>query len=1534
MKKLLYVSTLLLFAIFGTTVYASPTVDKVFQECKKSHDIDKCIQSKIKITNRAKKGGTGGSPFTNLYADISKKPNGCSNGDFEGSFADWQGFRMKHSSGITPVENGLTMLSPFLSNACADNTYGDTCVKVENGGTSPIVPSISTNISGKSMRLGGNGTSSTGYAAEGIAKKFVVTAANSIYYFKYAIVMDVSHPGGSSAFFQARAIDSSGNTVDVYNELANASNPFIKKTSQVPHGYGTQYYRDWRCAKLDLSSHIGQEVVVYFLNSDCAAGGHRATTYIDDVCVVCDNSAQEGNITATTKPCLSSNGSTVSGSVNWPNITGITNKSIELKIYQNGTLVGTVTNPTISGNSYSFDINKTVFPNSNCFDIVVEQHYSIPDMNGNLQEVVNYSSESKGGKNEGLVPGENNDICLDCNNSDDLAPKQCLSVEPKLTCSKAGWRVELNSFTPTNYSASNTDITVLAPSGVTATKWGSKWYLNGANAGDTIRLNLHGADTGAGKFKDGDLCCDGEVNVTIPQDQNCTPSYPEINVMKSYKDGVFKLHLGLLGEVDAPQVLTIIDRVPAGITITGIDPRSTSSWACSNSFPVSGSANLVCGYIGSMPVSGTQELFLTATIDSKESVTNCMDVGIIQSDGTSIYIDPQQASCVTVDNNQTDDNNTENNSTGCQTDADCPSGYCHQGMCIIPDDGNNTNGGTDDNGTTGADVPLTCSSNIIIVADESGSIAEAGAINNVKDAIRNLVKGYKGNGSKAAVIHFSNNAQLVKPMTTIETAGVAPNQENAFTNGYNPTVGQTNWEAGLKEALNQVNANPGPEIVFFITDGQPNKYLDANGNVQSGSEAQSVAEAVAVANQINSSGGRIVAIGVGDISSSATAQSNLNQIASSNEDAIVGQTSDLNSIIGEYVTKSCSDIFLKKYISPSSVNLHTQDINSYKPVVTLSVTNSSPSNMTNIVVEDALPAPKMTYNSTVSQSVGTVSSVPSNRVRWTIPTLAPNATAVAKFKVNVSGVAGDKIKNYAQVVSIDQNVASLPSNLANPVTGPLNLSDKDEGYSYISIYDYNTTGGSSGCDPNTSPDKCLSVTKKYKYTEGNCMPGHQCVYDVTIHNNSNVPYTGNINITDSMTPASLGANITVTANGSAPTPICSPNPTAIPFSCIQSTDLPAYATWTYTITMSSVPQGAVKNCFKAGASAEKCFNFPSSNKSKPQPDIPVVITPTKPDVKPKPIIDKPKPVDEKPKPLIVVSRGNLSLYKRGPKVCKAGGICTFTLTVKNRGRGTYTGPATVQDRSREFRGKLIKTRGKGWRCRTTRGGYVCNNPKLRLRAGASSQIKLSIRIPKRAKGYLTNCAKLDVLQGSNRVRAIQTMLLAAGYNTGAVNGSMNKRTIRALKAYARASGLKGKKAQRVAIKRLLAKYPFIRSKNSCVKVKIKESKPECKRGQHFNGKQCVTCPRGSYWDKKHRRCVAKQVVKTCPRGYVLYKNRCYKEQRRSECPRGQEIDKRTGTCKRKLDVGTVLNIINVVGNIIGGGGGGKPDKEPHHKGGI
>ena len=89
-------------------------------------------------------------------------------------------------------------------------------------------------------------------------------------------------------------------------------------------------------------------------------------------------------------------------------------------------------------------------------------------------------------------------------------------------------------------------------------------------------------------------------------------------------------------------------------------------------------------------------------------------------------------------------------------------------------------------------VPKVCGLNVIFVVDESGSIDTAGATGNVLSALTSAASIFNTNGSKAALIHFSDNAQTVLPLATTTYGSI--------TTGYAPTGG-TNWEAGLAAAL-------------------------------------------------------------------------------------------------------------------------------------------------------------------------------------------------------------------------------------------------------------------------------------------------------------------------------------------------------------------------------------------------------------------------------------------------------------------------------------------------------------------------------------------------------------------------------------------------------------------------------------------------------------------------------------------------------------------------------------------------------------
>ena len=387
--------------------------EKILDQCKSSgtKDIPGCIDKEmssgkygISAVRQEMKSGITPSYFSELFNKTPVSTDACANGNFEQDMAGWTGFRMKHTANALPHENGMSAQTPFLSNAC-NTSYGQSCLAMETGGTDPqLAPAISLNktFAGKSLRMGDY--TSVGRGAEGVARKFRVNASNSRYTFKYAIQMDRSHPGGDSAFFQAIAIDAQGNIIDRYDEVAEAANPFIQSSAN-----GAEYYRDWQCAELDLSPALNQDVLVYFLNSDCGQGGHNGHTYLDEVCGSCAGNTQGFiEINASTDSCLK-RGETqgIGGNFNVP--AGATNVSVEMQVFRNGSLVTTLTNGTISGGTYNFNVTQADFPEKECYDLVAVLKFNLKNMNNQTVPVEVVSSSENGFK-----VGQNNDLCLNC----------------------------------------------------------------------------------------------------------------------------------------------------------------------------------------------------------------------------------------------------------------------------------------------------------------------------------------------------------------------------------------------------------------------------------------------------------------------------------------------------------------------------------------------------------------------------------------------------------------------------------------------------------------------------------------------------------------------------------------------------------------------------------------------------------------------------------------------------------------------------------------------------------------------------------------------------------------------------------------------------------------------------------------------------------------------------------------------------------------------------------------------------------------
>ena len=93
-----------------------------------------------------------------------------------------------------------------------------------------------------------------------------------------------------------------------------------------------------------------------------------------------------------------------------------------------------------------------------------------------------------------------------------------------------------------------------------------------------------------------------------------------------------------------------------------------------------------------------------------------------------------------------------------------------------------------------------CGINVMLVLDESGSIASSGATEAVRNATKAFLDALSGTGSKVSIIDFSTSAARPIEYTTVTPESISTDlralPDNRTGTGYNPS-GWTNWEAAF-----------------------------------------------------------------------------------------------------------------------------------------------------------------------------------------------------------------------------------------------------------------------------------------------------------------------------------------------------------------------------------------------------------------------------------------------------------------------------------------------------------------------------------------------------------------------------------------------------------------------------------------------------------------------------------------------------------------------------------------------------------------
>lgn len=582
-------------------------------------------------------------------------------------------------------------------------------------------------------------------------------------------------------------------------------------------------------------------------------------------------------------------------------------------------------------------------------------------------------------------------------------------------------------------------------------------------------------------------------------------------------------------------VITVSDVVPAGLTFTAI--TAPSDWTCSPA-PIAAGGTLTCTYTGAGPAApgaALGSISITAAPSGKGPWENCAGVAITPGFAEDTDLSNNK-SCVTL------------NDDGFDKPDDPPP------------------------------VPKMCGLNVIFVVDESGSVGSAAG--QVTNALANAAAILNTNGAQAAVIHFSDTAQLVHPMSTATWGTIG--------SGYSP-VGGTNWEAGLAAATSLLPGPPPATIVVFITDGVPNAALDGSGSTIYTDSVTATNEAIPVVNQLYAAGVPVIGIGIGSVSTHLT--------------ALLGGNVQLTSFGGlsgaltGLAKQLCPSLYLAKSISPAYINLHDTP-NVTEVTVTLQLTNTA-GNLTNVVVQDNLPSQLTNPTALTPSAAPPSSAVAGDPVVWTIPAMAQGDVATLSFKVTFTPSApvptnGSWLcyRNFAQVTGVGTGtVGSVPNNMANAETGPVH--EPDEASAQVCIRNY---------DP-PDPQPCTTPYLWVRKTPLNevCRPPVEgvesslpCKFTVTVTAQC-TDFSGPVLFGDGLFSGSSPNSIPIASITSSP-PVGCTWTSGSPSTCaVANLNLPVGQTITFTVTLGSpIPAGTYKNCFVADGKTPVPTDFPGA----------------------------------------------------------------------------------------------------------------------------------------------------------------------------------------------------------------------------------------------------------------------------------------------------------------------------------------------------
>ncbi|MFL9844174.1 T9SS type A sorting domain-containing protein [Flavobacterium rhizosphaerae] len=224
---------------------------------------------------------------------------------------------------------------------------------------------------------------SAGYTGTTMSKLFYVSSTDISYSFSLIVENPTNHDSIDQPHFIARLIRASDNQVIDQNCIISSvlnSTLFNNAGNLLKHNgvYNAPLlYTGWQCASLNTGEiEEGELAILQFIITDCGAGAHYGTVYIDDICVGNGDGCAYGGvdleintpeiINCPTFPINICGSFAPPHTINTDPVEYGILTSIELKILQNGMPINPtiINNPVITGNQFCFNINEIDFGGS------------------------------------------------------------------------------------------------------------------------------------------------------------------------------------------------------------------------------------------------------------------------------------------------------------------------------------------------------------------------------------------------------------------------------------------------------------------------------------------------------------------------------------------------------------------------------------------------------------------------------------------------------------------------------------------------------------------------------------------------------------------------------------------------------------------------------------------------------------------------------------------------------------------------------------------------------------------------------------------------------------------------------------------------------------------------------------------------------------------------------------------------------------------------------------------------------------------